>query len=457
MLLSALMACGLPGASAASNFLVVILDDVGIDKIAAYDRAHDPGRTPNINALAREGVLFRNAWASPTCTPSRASALTGLRPELTGLGFGLTGQPGLASDELTLAKVLAGEGYATAAIGKWHLGKHPTKPLDLGFDTHRGTRNNIGDYRKWRKFIDGVDQGWQNSYATTDTADDAIEWIEEQQGPWFVWLGFQAAHGPLHAPPTRLHSYGLLLESAPATQYKAMLEALDTEFGRVLAAAGSDTTVVLIADNGTYARAIEPPFDPRHGKGTPYDVSINVPLIVSGPAVASQNRGTKTEALVHVSDIFATVAELAGSAATATDSVSFVPQLNEADAPGRPWVYTSGFQPNGGPPAPSQYQRAARDARYKLIRVGTQVELLFDLVNDPYEQTNLLEGRLDLPAQEARARLTRVIESQQWGSTPATPPSQGQWGTLAVLALAVGMGLLILLVRRSSSKAAPPR
>jgi len=441
-------------AATAPNFLVVVLDDVGVDKIAAYGRAVDPGRTPNIDALARRGVLFDNAWASPTCTPSRASALTGRRPELTRIGAGLRGHPGLDSDELTVAKVLKQEGYATAAIGKWHLGKHPTKPFDLGFDTHRGMRNNIRDYRKWRKFIDGVEHGWQTTYATTDTADDAIDWLEEQQGPWFLWLAFQAAHGPLHAPPTRLHSYGVLLDSEPPVLFKAMVEALDKELGRVLAVAGPETTVVLFSDNGTYATAIEPPFDPRHGKGTAFEVGVNVPLIIAGPLVAPRNRGTRSDALVHVSDIFATIVELSGGHGAAEDSVSFAPQFQDATAPGRSWAYTSGFKPNGGPPDPAKYRRAARDPRYKLIRHGKGVEFLFDLEDDPYEQTNLLGRPLDPGAERARERLSRVIDSKQWGGSSVAPKRRSTQALFVVVTLSAAVGFLALLRFRLSKRAA---
>jgi arylsulfatase A-like enzyme len=452
--LALLMAAGLPEAAVASNFLVVILDDVGVDKIAAYDRARDPARTPNIDALARSGVLFRNAWANPSCSPSRASALTGRRPELTGLGAALPRGVGLSSEENSLAKMLRRRGYATAAIGKWHMGKAPNNPLALGFDTHRGTRNNIGPdgYQKWRKVIDGVDQGWQTSYATTDAADDAIAWIEAQQSPWFVWLGFHAVHRPLHVPPARLHSYGFLKGSGAVTHYKAILEALDAELGRVLVAAGPDTTIIIMADNGTYPIAVEPPFDPDHGKGTTYEGSLNVPLIVAGPGVADENRGTESNALVHVCDIFATVAELANSDASAEDSVSFVPQLIDANAPGRTWLYTSGFRPNGGPPDPREYIRASRGPRYKLLRQAMGKELLFDLLDDPYEQTNLLEDPLEPSAAEARNRLAAVIDSHGWGVRPASPEPLVQSWLLTALALSTAAGLLfVVLARRSSA------
>ena len=295
-----------PAAATATNYLVVLLDDVGVDRIGAYAESPDPGRTPTVDGLARRGVLFRHAWANPTCSPTRAATISGRRAELTGVGIGLPPGPGLDPDELTIADVLRAEGYATAAIGKWHLGR-PADALAVGFDTHRGSRANIGSggYWNWRKFIDGIDRARHTNYATTDTADDAITWIGAQTGPWFVWLSFNAPHRPLHAPPAQLHSYGDLTKAGEPTIYKAMLEAVDRELARVLAVASSDTTIIVMGDNGTYERAIEPPFDPAHGKQTLYEGAVNVPLIVAGAAVPAHNRGAESAALVNASDLFA--------------------------------------------------------------------------------------------------------------------------------------------------------
>jgi len=441
--LAALALAAAAETQAAPNLLVAILDDVGIDRLAAYGAAN-AARTPNIDALARRGVLFRNAWASPTCSPSRASALTGKLPERTGIGGAIVGPNELARDEVTLAHVLSQQGYATAAIGKWHLGSRPRHPIELGFDTHRGTPGNLGPggYYRWRKWIDGADQGWQTAYVTTETANDAIEWITRQRGPWFVWLGFHAAHKPLHAPPESLHRSGPLVGTGATGHFKAIVEALDTELGRVVTAAGSDTTIVVVSDNGPYASVIEPPFPPSHGKGSSFEVAINVPLIIAGPGVSPQNRGKTSNALVHVADLFATLAELAQSDATAEDSISLTPQLVDAGAPGRKVLYTSGFRPNGGPPSPSRYKRAARNDRYKLLRSGVRTEQLFDLEADPHEQVDLLTAPLAPADREAWESLARAIDEREWGAPDPFATSQmllaaGLSGALALAGYAV--------------------
>jgi len=435
-------------AAAKPNFLVIVIDDIGADKLALYG-ATDPARTPNMDALAADGVLFQNAWSSPTCSPTRASALTGRLPERTGVGAPLRGERELSTDETTLAQILGAEGYATAAIGKWHLSSRPTHPLELGFDTHRGTPGNIGDegYSIWRKYVDGVDLGLQYRYVTTETADDAIAWVRGQTRPWFAWVAFHAAHRPLHRPPSSLHRYGGLAGTGSVRHFNAIVEALHTELGRLLGTVGDDTTILLFSDNGTYELAIAPPFSPAHGKGSPYELAINIPFLVAGSAVPPANRGTSSDALIHVSDIFATLAELAGSDASAADSVSFVPQLLDAAQPGRHVLYTSGFRPNGGPPKPEHYKRAARDERFKLIRSEGHAEQLFDLDVDPYERNNLLENALTPASQAARDALARVIDENEWLRHP--PGARGIPATWLVLLIALGVALTYRWRRRT--------
>ena len=451
-----------PAPAFAANYLVVVLDDVGVDKVGAYGEAPTPPLTPTLDSLAQQGVLFRNAWANPACSPTRAAALTGRRAELTGLGRGIPPGPGLDSDELTIADVLREAGYATAAIGKWHLGHDSEHPLTLGFDAHRGSRSNVGPggYWNWRKFIDGVNQGKQSKYATTDTADETIAWIEAQTRPWFVWLSFNSPHLPLHAPPPHLHTRGDLTGATFPEVYAAMLEAVDTELARVLAAVGSDTTIIVMGDNGSYARVIEPPFDPEHGKRSVYQGGVRVPFIVAGADVPAASRGAESGALVQATDLFATIAEWVGSRATAADSVSFTPQLGDRSAPGRRTVYTSWFDPNGGPPDLNVYARAARDERYKLIRTLGARHELYDLVADPHESEDLLRRPLTPSAQAALSRLSDVIDAHEWGRSTLVARARDRqvgWVRPAAAAMAVVSGALWLWRRRRASRAGENR
>jgi hypothetical protein len=179
---------------------------------------------------------------------------------------------------------------------------------------------------------------------------------------------------------------------------------MDTEIGRLLTTLGSEVTsrtnVIFVGDNGTHGSATEPPFVAGHAKGTVYEGGINVPLIVSGPAVGSPGR--EKPALVSCVDLFATSLELCGVDADVpgvkTDSVSFVRHLTApGQPPSRSTVYSEVFFPG------FKGQAAIRDARHKLIRdfdVEPPQDALFDLLVDPFEQNNLHAGTMT-PAQIA--------------------------------------------------------
>jgi arylsulfatase B len=182
---------------------------------------------------------------------------------------------------------------------------------------------------------------------------------------------------------------------------KAMTEAMDTEIGRLLAsmdpATLANTYVIFVGDNGTNGEAITPPWDPAKGKGTVFEGGINVPLIITGPTVLP---GAESPALLHVVDLFATIAELAGAdASSADDSTSFALHLSVPTAHTPQIVYGERFRPNGFGPY-TIYQQVARKGNYKYMRfynpTGALVnEDLYNLQADPFETEDLLLGPLD--------------------------------------------------------------
>jgi arylsulfatase A-like enzyme len=201
-----------------------------------------------------------------------------------------------------------------------------------------------------------------------------------------------------------------------------MIEALDTEIGRFLSFVDwSDTTVLFVADNGAPGAFLQAPRSIHHGKGTVYEPGVRVPLIVAGQAVAQAARGGETAALVQATDIFPTVLELAGHPPQPRlDAVSMAPYLsNPATPPQRETVYTEIFTPNGGPIDPASYHRAARDARYKLVRRGFLPDELYDLELDPYEASPLDLAGLSTAERQAYQRLVRAISPT--ALSPAVP------------------------------------
>lgn len=420
------------------NVLLIVADDIGVDYVGAYQEGTNPPPTPNLDALASNGVLFRNAWANPSCSPTRACILTGRYPfrTLVGRWIGHYTNPTnvglLQPEERTLPKVLdaAGSNYAHALIGKWHLHNafaSPDAPRTIGGFSHfaGSLEGQIPSYTSWTHVVNGVSTP-TTAYCTTQNTDDALAWIQSQSGPWLCVLTYQAPHIPYHAPPAHLHTQnlaGLTPQTTTHTPanipfYRAMVESLDTEIGRLVTTLGSavmdETNVIFVGDNGTVQRQSVAPFDGLRAKGTPYEGGVNVPLIVSGPAV--QQPGREVAALACAVDIFSTVVDLCASSAglppfTVHDSVSLEPYLSDPNQPAlRQFAYTEQFIGTTWPAPNLNGHATIRDSQYKLIhRYSGGNDELFDLVNDPWETTNL-NGSSNPAIQAARTALLDEID-----------------------------------------------
>ncbi|MFT7669554.1 MAG: arylsulfatase B [Planctomycetota bacterium] len=386
------------GVQAKPNVILIIADDFGVDFLGAYGEGSNPPCTPNIDALATESLLFRNAWTNPVCTPTRAAILTGRYGFRTGMG-GVGGNVGLPLAELCLPEML--RGYSTAAVGKWHLAGNlgNLHPNETGFGYYAGSlQGGLPDYFLWNKVSNGS-SSQVTTYATTDTTDEAIAAISSMPEPWFCYVAYNSPHSPWHLPPDELCPgqgncnqvfCGTLPQGASNSRKgKAMTEAMDTELGRLLAVIDQvdpDAYVIFMGDNGTPPQLTQSPFAPNHAKGTMYEGGVNVPMMVRGPTVTAG----ESQGLVSSVDMFATLSELCGSNATTADSVSMVPYFSNSSLMLRSTVYSESFLPNGSFPPIADHSRAIRDARYKLIRINGQADEFYDLDNDSFETANLL-------------------------------------------------------------------
>jgi len=373
--------------SEAKNILLIIADDLGQDSSAQYSLSNDLPNTPTLNQLAEQGIVFDNLWVNPVCSPTRATLITGKYGTKTNV---LTPGDSIELDEYILQEAIKdpelSEAYNTAIIGKWHLGGTSTMPNDAGVGHFAGVLGGgVGDYFNWTININGQEQA-KDTYTTTEFTNQAIDWVAEQEQPWFLWLAYNAPHTPFHLPPTDLHNRNLTgdeqdITRNPRDYYLAAVEALDSEIGRLLASMSEDmranTTILFIGDNGTPGRAKDDNALVNGSKGSVYEGGIRVPMIVSGAGVS--RIGERESALINGTDFYTTILSLSGkSGESAHDSESFHALLSgEVSESPRSFIFSQ-----------SEEAYTIRNDRYKLIRNSDSSSVLYDLDSDPTEQND---------------------------------------------------------------------
>ncbi|MFK7787807.1 MAG: YHYH protein [Crocinitomicaceae bacterium] len=386
------------GNSDKTNVLLIIADDLGSDAFSTYNIGKEKPNMPNIEKLANTGVRFTNCWAYPTCTPTRSSIITGkhsFRTNMVQVG------DELSTNEVSLQRYInenSQKDYNCAVIGKWHLSESADHPSQMKVPYYSGLLSGgVKDYNSWKHTFEGKTTR-VNEYITSYFTDNAIEWINAQNddNPWFLWLAYTAPHTPFHLPPTNLHSADNLstdssaISSNPQPYFFSMIEALDTEVGRLLDAIPDDelenTVIIFIGDNGTPNQVVQR-YGKRKAKGSIYQGGINVPLVISGKNVKRVNE--IEEALTNSTDLFATIAELTGTGTSEiNDSKSLVPLLTKDKASHKDYLYSELGKKN-------KNGKAIRNASHKYIIYTDGSEELYDLTNDPYEQENLISNGSD--------------------------------------------------------------
>lgn len=420
------------------HILLVVLDDVNVNSLGLYmdtdgDGVPDDDRsyadTPTLDALCQGGVMFEEAWSAPVGAPTRASMLTGRYGHRTGIGGVLEDNQSLSVNESTLPQLLdsAGSGYNHAQFGRWGLGTEglgdASAPNTMGWSHFAGSLDALVDVAVWERTVDGVTET-VTGYPATVTVDDALAWFGQQPRdvPWFSWLAFNAPRAPHHLPPAALHSLDLTgaaedIQDNPEPYYRAALEAVDTELGRLLGELDGlgmqERVVIVVGDNGTPNEAVVTPYPPRRAKGTLYQGGVHVPLCIAGAGV--EGPGRRSGALVHTADLFGAVLQLAGVSLGEQlpeelqfDSVSLLPLLVDDELDGlRTHLYTEHFGPSAGAAAGA----AMRDDLYKLIQFEDGVEELFLVAGDDRERVDLIEnGQLTDDAEVAYWTMKGMLE-----------------------------------------------
>jgi arylsulfatase len=430
-----------------ASVLLVVLDDLGVEQLPRFRVAVPVRRapTPNLTRLADEGVVFHRAHGNPSCSPTRALIQTGRYAFRTGIGRNTSASSELPLAEHTIAEVLkAGAGARSIAcgmFGKWHLYQRGRENLVVtqGYDVFQGTTQNVPDHFHWER-IDAAASGMssrvvgsafgpydESSFTASVTRADALRWINAQSHPFFACVAFHVPHDPFQVPPystlsaataTRLRAQGItpgqLLTVGtldPSLAFELMIEALDTELGRLLDGIASElrarTTVLVVGDNGTTGSLLPPPYDTRRGKHSIYESGTRIPLLAAGYGVAPRDEGCSE--LVDAVDLLPTIAELLGCdqglpGAGTLDGKSFGRLLRDPEARGeRSLTFSQRFEPNlAYVPDPlvvasrpfGTHDRSLSDGLVKYVRrwhapMRVYHEELYLLDVDPLEQIDL--------------------------------------------------------------------
>lgn len=399
------------GNTSTPNILFIIADDLGKDAINGYTEGNIKPTTPNIDAIRNSGLTFTNFWANPTCSPTRASIITGKYGYRTGVK---NAGDVLSSSETSLQKYISdntNKKYTTALVGKWHLSGSNTSfnPESFGIDYYTGLiRGSLDNYYQWPLSEDGT-SSTNTNYSTQAFTDLAINWVNAQSKPWFLWLAYNAPHAPFHVPPTEMHQQGNLptytagMNATP--YYMAAIEAMDYQIGRFLSNIPQEerqnTIIIFIGDNGTVNQVAQSPYSSTKVKSTLYQGGINVPMFISGKGVSRTGKETN---LINGTDIFATISEIAGiNLPQYQDSKSFKSLFTQSNVI-RKYQYS---EINDG----NTNAWTISNGTYKLIVHASGNKELYNLVTDAYEQKNLINGVLSSIESNAKTELESELNA----------------------------------------------
>ena len=420
------------------NFLVILTDDQGYGDVSAYG-ATDV-RTPNIDRIGSEGMLFTSMRANATvCSPSRAALLTGRYADRVGVpGVIRTAPPdswGWFDPRVpTLANVLGEAGYHTALIGKWHLGlESPNTPNERGFDHFYGFLGDMMDsYTTHRRHghnymrLNGAEID-PEGHATDIFSDQAVAYVrdraEKPATPFFLYLASNAPHFPIEPPAEWLAEVRRRSPALDDTRARtvALIEHLDAGIGRVLAALDETglaerTVVVFASDNGGSLQHAQSNLPWRGGKQDHYDGGLRIPFLVRWPGRIPA--GSRTDHAGLLFDVFPTLTDIAGiEPLDDSDAVSLMPVFQEESGGSDRDLYF--VRREGGLRYGGQSYEALIRGRWKLLRNDPYSPFeLYDLEKDPREEHDL--------AADDRKRLAELANRlrhhvQRGGSTPWQP------------------------------------
>jgi arylsulfatase A-like enzyme/peroxiredoxin len=300
------------------NIVLIVADDLGWGDVG-WHQSEIP--TPNLDRLAKSGVVLENFYVQPVCSPTRAALMTGRYPMRHGLQVGVVrpwAQYGLPLEEQTIAQGLASAGYETAIVGKWHLGHFQREylPTSRGFRHQYGHYNGAIDYNThvrdggfdWRK-DDAVNR--DEGYSTELIANESVRIVETYAGkkPFFLYVPFNAVHTPLQVPAKYLEPFDHL--KGNRKQYAGMLNAMDQAIGKIADAVErtgvkEKTLILFSSDNGGPSPGKVTSNGPlRAGKGTLYEGGVRVAAFATWPGTIPA--GSICNEPMHAVDLYPTL------------------------------------------------------------------------------------------------------------------------------------------------------
>ncbi len=422
------------------NFLFILIDDLGWSDLGCY--GSEFYETPNIDNLARTSVKFTNAYAaSPVCSPTRASILTGKYPARMDITDWFTNRnekklkPAefinyLPHEETTIAEAFKSSGYTTFFAGKWHLGPEAYYPEKHGFMINRAGYEaghpKAGYFSPYKN--PKLDDGSAGEYLTDRLTNETVDFLEQHRDdPFFAYLSFYSVHTPMMAKKVDVRYFeekakklglsqayeqnhrvfeetedDIIVERFRQTHpvYAAMIKSVDDNVGRIIRKLkeldlDQNTVVILMSDNGGLSTSEGTPttnLPLKAGKGWLYEGGIREPLLVRWPGIT--RAGTICHEPVTSTDFYPTLLEVAGLSAIPDqhlDGKSFVPLLKGDTTFHRGaifWHYPHYSNQKGKPGA------AVRLNNYKLIEYFEDGSTeLFDLSRDIGELNDLSETK----------------------------------------------------------------
>ena len=435
-----LLATALP-AQRPPNVIVVLADDLGYGDLSAH--GSPTVRTPHIDRLIAEGVRCTDAYAFPTCSPSRAALLTGQVPPRVGIPK-VVGPPGpqwtadrqygLHPDStVTIAEVLRDAGYATGIIGKWHLGHFPeTGPLRHGFDEYYGLPYSSDmlppDYPDL-PVLRGATVAQRNPDLDTLTASyhrEALAFLERhRERPFFLYLAHHLPHVPLAGSKAFAKTRNDAIDNGARTRYAQIVAEIDDGIGRLSAkldtlGLAENTVVIFTSDNGPWLvfgnhAGSAGPF--REGKATSFEGGVRVPMVWRWPGVLP--KGAAYEGVTGLLDVLPTLAGWAGAnVPEGLDGGDIGEGLRTGAAPierphyywreGRLEAVREGRWKLYLPHGYNAVAMPGRDGTHGTFRPDSIGRVLYDLLADPGERFDVLSEH-----PEVAARLTVLAKAHQ--------------------------------------------